>query len=132
MQPPVNVRLHGQQSDGHVSLTEFLVTSGSGGPPLHLHPGHAEGFYILQGELTVQVGDDRLTGGAGTFVFAPPGTAHTFANFSGRDVRMLVVCTPAGFEAYFEQLAAGLPATPPAGSAVAVGPQLEPPGAWRG
>jgi hypothetical protein len=34
--------------------------------------------------------------------------------------------------AYFEQLAAGLPATPPAGSAVAVGPPLEPPRAWRG
>jgi hypothetical protein len=33
-----------------------------------------------------------VTGSAGTFFFAPPATAHTFANFSGRDARMLVLC----------------------------------------
>jgi quercetin dioxygenase-like cupin family protein len=122
--PPVNVRLRGQQSDGHLAVIEFVVAADNGGPPLHVHPTHAEGFYILEGELAVQVGDEVVTGSTGTFFFAPPGTAHTFANFSGRDARMLVLCTPAGFETYFDQLAAGLPASPPAGQALAVGPQI--------
>jgi len=122
--PPVNVRLRGQQSDGHLAVIEFVVAADNGGPPLHVHPSHAESFYVLEGELAVQVGDEVVTGSAGTFFFAPPGTAHTFANFSGRDARMLVLCTPAGFETYFDQLAAGLPASPPAGQALAVGPQI--------
>ena len=71
------------------------------------HPIHAEGVYVFKGELTVQIGDTIATAYAGDFVFVPSDTPHTFANFSGPDVRMLVLCTPAGFETYFEQLAAG-------------------------
>jgi quercetin dioxygenase-like cupin family protein len=122
---PVNVRLRGEHSDGHLAVIEIVVTAANAGPPLHVHPNHAEGFYILEGELEVQVGDEVVTGSAGSFFYAPPGTAHTFANFSGRDARMLVLCTPAGFETYFDQLAAGVPASPPAGQAVAVGPQIK-------
>jgi len=121
---PVNVRLHGEDTAGHLALIEFVVDSHSDGPPLHIHPGHAEGFYILEGELAVQVGDQVIAGGAGTFLFAPPGTPHTFANFSGRDARMLVICTPAGFETYFDELAAGRQAVPPPDQAVTVGPQI--------
>ena len=125
MTPSVQVRLRGQDSDGHLSLTEFVVKADEGGPPLHVHPNHAEGFYVLEGELTVQVGDTVASAKAGSFVFALPGTPHTFANLSGRDARMLVLCTPAGFETYFDELAAGIPATPPAGQAMVVGPQIQ-------
>ena len=120
----MDVLLRGLDSDGHLALVEMTVSADNGGPPLHVHPTHAEGFYVLEGELTVQVGDTIATAHAGDFVFAPADTAHTFANFSGSHARMLVVCTPAGFETYFEQLAAGLPATPPPDQAVTVGPRL--------
>lgn len=123
--PPINVRLRGQDSDGHLALVEFVVDAGDGGPPLHIHPTHAEGFYLLEGELKVQVGDTVATAREGDFLFAAPGTPHTFANFSGRAARMLVLCTPAGFEAYFDQLAAGQVTRPPADQAIAVGPQLD-------
>jgi mannose-6-phosphate isomerase-like protein (cupin superfamily) len=122
--PPVNVRLRGQDTDSHLALVEFVVGADESGPPLHVHPKHAEGFYILEGELRVQVSDEVVTAGPGTFFYAPPDTPHTFANFSGRDARMLVICTPAGFEAYFDQLAAGVAATPPADQAIAVGPPI--------
>src|SRR5215471_9103751 len=122
---PVNVRLRGLHSHGQLAVVEMVVGADNGGPPLHVHPEHAEGFYILDGELAVQVGDEVLTGSAGSFFFAPPGTAHTFANFSGRDARMLVLCTPAGFETYFDRLAAGHSAPPPPGYALAVGPHIQ-------
>jgi quercetin dioxygenase-like cupin family protein len=123
---PVKVRLRGQEIDGPLAVIDFVVAAQNSGPPLHVHPKHAEGLYVLEGELTVQVGDEVVTGSAGAFFFAPPDAAHTFANFSGRDARMLVLCTPARFEGYFDELAAGLPASPPAGEAVAVGPQITP------
>jgi hypothetical protein len=44
-------------------------------------------------------GADRA---AGTGVFAP----HTYANLSGKEARVLLLCTPAGFERYFGRLAA--------------------------
>jgi quercetin dioxygenase-like cupin family protein len=124
---PVAVLLGGQQSDGHLAVIDFVVSANNGGPPLHVHPMHAEGFYLLEGELVVQVGEDVRVARPGS-VFAPPHTPHTFANFSGRGARMLVLCSPAGFEPYFDRLAAGEHAVPPAGQAIAVGPSISPSG----
>ena len=76
------------------------------GPPLHVHPSFGEGFYVLKGELTFRMEDETVSGGPGTFVFAPRGVPHTFANLSGSRARALIFCAPAGFERYFEWLAA--------------------------
>jgi hypothetical protein len=38
--------------------------------------------------------------------FARGGVHHTFANLSGADARTLIICTPAGFERYFQRMAA--------------------------
>ena len=38
--------------------------------------------------------------------FAPRDVPHTFANLSGAKARVLIVCTPAGFERYFDRMAA--------------------------
>jgi quercetin dioxygenase-like cupin family protein len=122
--PPFQLHLHGDQSEGKLSLTEMTMGVGPGGPPLHVHPKHGEGFYVLEGELTIQVGDELLTRRRGTFAYAPPGTPHTLANLSDRDVRLLVLCTPAAFESWFEQIAAGNFVDPPAGEAIAVGPPI--------
>lgn len=103
---PVNVRLRGEESSGQLAVIEFVVAAGDYGPPLHVHSLHGEGFYVLHGELTFQVEGQMLTGGPGTFVFAARGVAHTFANRTEREARLLVLCAPAGFETYFEQLAA--------------------------
>jgi hypothetical protein len=40
----------------------------------------------------------------GEFAFDPRGSHHTFANFSGAAARYLLVCTPAGFERYFDRI----------------------------
>jgi quercetin dioxygenase-like cupin family protein len=106
--PDIIVHLRGAQSGGQLALIELVVAAGAAGPPLHVHPSHAEGFYVLEGELTFQMRDDRRTGRAGMFFFAAPGTPHTFANQGERDARLLVTSTPAGFERYFHRLAEGL------------------------
>jgi quercetin dioxygenase-like cupin family protein len=117
------IHLRGEQSAGQLALVELVIAAGAPGPPLHIHPGHAEGFYILEGELVFKVRDRLVTGRAGSFLFAPAGVPHTFANPGQSDARLLVTCNPAGFERWFERPAGGTSAeTPP--DSVAVGPPI--------
>ena len=50
-----NVLLRSEQSGGHVSMMENIVSARSAGPPLHKH-NFDEAFYMLEGELIFQVG----------------------------------------------------------------------------
>ena len=96
------VLLRSEQSRGHVAVVEL---TGGGRPPLHQHD-FDEAFYILEGEATFRVGDELVTRGPGELAWAPRGVHHCFSNRGDADVRWLLVCTPAGFERYFEQMAA--------------------------
>ena len=127
---PINVRLRGEETKGRLALMENRVSAGFGGPPLHVHPDFDETFYVLEGELTFQLGDERLIASSGALVFAPGETPHTYANLSGKEARALLLCTPAGFERYFDRLAAeyaGLEPPGPSGpipEARVVGPRI--------
>jgi quercetin dioxygenase-like cupin family protein len=48
------------------------------GSPLHVHHRESEWFYVLDGELIVCVGGQAARAPAGSFVFGPQGTPHTF------------------------------------------------------
>jgi Cupin domain len=78
---------------------------------------------VLEGELPVQVRDELRAGRAGEFFLAPAGTPHTLANRGERDARLLVTCTPAGFERSFDRLAQGIGGDPPE-DAIAAGPPI--------
>src|SRR5215831_4395134 len=84
----------GEESDGKYALWEALVPPG-GGPPPHVHSREEEGFYVLEGEVTITVGEKRLVAGAGAFVNMPVGTPHAFKNESNRPARMLISVAPA-------------------------------------
>jgi quercetin dioxygenase-like cupin family protein len=96
------VLLRGDETEGQLAVVEI---TGKGRPPLHRHD-FDETFYVLEGELTFQLGDERLIRGAGELAFAPRGVPHTYANLSGAPARGLIVITPAGFERHFARLAA--------------------------
>jgi quercetin dioxygenase-like cupin family protein len=98
------VLLSSRDSAGQVALMDNSVGPGAG-PPLHHHE-FDEAFYVIDGELTFQLGDELVTRRAGELAFAPGGVHHTFANLSGADARTLIICTPAGFEPYFDRMAA--------------------------
>ena len=103
--PRANVLLRGDQTGGHVSLTEIEVPPRSAGPPLHTHD-FDEAFYMLEGELIFQVEDALVTRGAGAVSFAPRNVVHTLANHADAPARYLLVCTPAGFERHWARIAA--------------------------
>ena len=112
------VLLRGEESDDQVAIIELTVPAGWDGPPLH-HHAFDEAFYLLDGELTFQLGDELVTAGPGSVTFAPRGIHHTLANLSPATARFLLVCTPAGFERRFEPSA-----TKPPPEVVIVGPRI--------
>jgi mannose-6-phosphate isomerase-like protein (cupin superfamily) len=92
-------------------------------PPLHVHHHEDEAWYVLDGHLTVFVGDEALDAPAGTFVFAPRGLPHCFT-VDVEPTRALALVSPAGFEHFVLEL--GEPAredTPPRGLAIP-GPEV--------
>lgn len=87
-------------TNGKYAMWEAVVPP-SGGPPPHVHSREEEGFYILEGEITFQVGEKRVVASAGMFANMPVGTPHSFKNESGKSARMLISVAPAGLEQMF-------------------------------
>jgi mannose-6-phosphate isomerase-like protein (cupin superfamily) len=97
----MKILLRGEESGGSVALLKDAVPPSWEGPPLH-HHGWDEAFYVLDGELTFQLADGVVVKRAGEVAFAPRGVHHTFANLSDTAAAYVVVCSPAGFERYFD------------------------------
>ena len=77
------------------------------GPPLHYHEAQDDTFYVLEGVLTVQAGEEVIDLGPGDFLSIPPGVAHTFDNVRNGDeiVRTINVMTPGGLFPTIEDMA---------------------------
>src|SRR5213592_4562362 len=71
----VTVKAGGAETGHAFSQIETDDPRGSG-PPWHLHHNEDETFYVLEGEVTVLVGDERIDLDAGDYCFAPRGIAH--------------------------------------------------------
>jgi mannose-6-phosphate isomerase-like protein (cupin superfamily) len=99
------IKAAGEHTAGSFFLTESTLSPGFAGPPPHLHRRLHDMFYVLEGTLTIRLGDRTVEAGAGSFACVPPGVVHTFRNDSDAPVRMLNFNTPAGFEHYMRELA---------------------------
>jgi quercetin dioxygenase-like cupin family protein len=121
------IGLAGEHTGGRFAIWDGVLPHGAA-PPLHSHP-QDETFVVLDGRVTAWVLPDAdgleegSTGwiaagaracGAGTIIFAPGGTPHTF-RVETDTARMIFLSTPAGIEDYVRALAepAGWPWLPP-------------------
>lgn len=98
----------GADTDGKYAQFEALVLPG-GGPPPHIHRNEEEGFYIVEGEVTFYVGEERIVATPGMFASMPVGTPHAFRNESDRPAKMIITVAPAGVEEMFFQIGVELP-----------------------
>jgi quercetin dioxygenase-like cupin family protein len=92
-------KLVGEESGGEVTVFELVQPAGLA-TPLHIHPGESEAFYILEGHMSYQAGDDVHELNAGSFVFLPRGVAHAFR--VREQVRILAIAVPSGIELLYE------------------------------
>lgn len=105
----------GKQTNGNYTVIDQIIQPQSGPPP-HIHQREDEAFYVLEGRFSFLCGDYQSIFEAGSFVYIPKGTLHTFKNVGEQQGRLLVIITPAGLEEFFYSV--GTPAvdltTPPA------------------
>ena len=90
------------QSGGAVTAIDTVAAPGEG-PPLHVHRDEDEIVYAVDGMLRLKLADDLIQAPAGSFVFIPKGTPHTWQNVGDAPARFFVVVMPAAraFERFF-------------------------------
>jgi mannose-6-phosphate isomerase-like protein (cupin superfamily) len=76
------------------ALIDYSAAPGVPGPPLHVHDAIDEAWYLLEGELDIQVGDQRRRVGAGSFLLVPHDTPHTFINAGAARARWIGMLAP--------------------------------------
>jgi quercetin dioxygenase-like cupin family protein len=95
----------GANTDGAYSVAEYRLQPGRLIPP-HTHSRECEVAYIVEGELGMRVGADEFVVSRGRFGVRPPGVPHALWNPRREVVHVIDVISPAGFEPYFQELAA--------------------------
>jgi quercetin dioxygenase-like cupin family protein len=93
------VKATGEQTGGAFGLIDHLLPAGWASP-YHVHRNEEESFYVVEGEMTFYVGDERVKAGPGAWVYGPRGVPHGFAVEGDAPARMLLLNTPAGFEGF--------------------------------
>lgn len=103
----MRIHIAPEDTGGAYALVEAIAPPGHMPPP-HVHERDGEGFFVLEGEVTVYTaaGATVLQPGQGTS--APAGEPHTFRVTSEGPARLLVISAPAGFADYVR--ACGRPA----------------------
>ena len=98
-------RRTGRDNEGRFDFLVSEVAYGIG-PGLHVHASQEDTFYVIDGTLTVQFGDDIVELGPGDFGTAPPGVPHSFTNaHADRTCRAINLMTPGiGFDRYIDQI----------------------------
>jgi mannose-6-phosphate isomerase-like protein (cupin superfamily) len=73
------------------------------GPPMHIHHGIAEAFYVLEGEYIIFIREDEVRCPAGSFIFIPAEVPHGFRVGSVQS-KKLNLYLPAAMVGYFDDL----------------------------
>jgi quercetin dioxygenase-like cupin family protein len=96
----VRFLVSGEDTGGAWSLVELTEPPGTK-TTWHRHNHSDQAYYVLEGVFTVKVGDKTYELTAGSYIFIPRGTPHGQGNLGKIPVKVLLTCTPGGFERYF-------------------------------
>jgi mannose-6-phosphate isomerase-like protein (cupin superfamily) len=96
------IKATGADTGGATSMIEITEPPDFEGP-LHVHHREEEGFYILEGSATFQIGDRTVEARAGDYLLGPRDVPHKFDTGS-EGCRMLFIMTPAGFEGLVREM----------------------------
>ena len=95
-----NVEFLARTEDTPFFNLAIVVLRPGQGVESHRHDVEDDSFLVLDGTLSLTVGDDvrEVQAGPGTYVLVPAGTAHAIVNSGATDVRFLNVHAPGGFD----------------------------------
>ena len=87
---------------GAFTIIEASIPPGEMIPP-HTHAREDECNFVLEGELTLDVGGEIVVAPVGSFVVKPRGVYHALCNTGTVPVRFLEIHTPGEFENYYDE-----------------------------
>lgn len=93
---------------GAMTIVEMTEPPGAEAP-LHVHHREDEAFWILEGSVTLSVGDEVIEATAGDYAFGPRDVPHRYT-VGPEGCRMLFICTPGGFEKLVREMSRPAPA----------------------
>jgi quercetin dioxygenase-like cupin family protein len=96
-------KLVGEDTRGAYSLLEVEDAPGAGFP-LHAFRETDVGFYVLEGNYSVQVGGRTFAAAPGSFVFIPRGISIGRTNVGATPGKGLLITSPAGIEKLIAEL----------------------------
>ncbi len=96
-------RVKSSETNGVFSVIELMTEPGQGVSP-HVHLHEDELVYIIDGELEVTLGDQKMNASTGIMALLPRGIPHGFTNVGKRPSRLLDVILPGKFDNYFVEL----------------------------
>jgi quercetin dioxygenase-like cupin family protein len=87
---------------GMLSSIEASIPPGDMIPP-HTHTHEDECAYVVEGELSFDIGGEVVVARAGSFVLKPRGVYHAFCNTGTGVARVLEFHLPGEFENYYDE-----------------------------
>jgi mannose-6-phosphate isomerase-like protein (cupin superfamily) len=94
------MKVTSDQTGGKWAMVDFTANPGMQ-TVLHIHRKTDETFFVMEGDLTFSLQGKILHLHPGDMALVPRMTPHAFANLTGKPVRIVGTCTPAGFEKFF-------------------------------
>jgi quercetin dioxygenase-like cupin family protein len=102
----------GAETQGRYSISEWWLEPHTQGPGAHAHP-EDDIFYVIEGTMSLRVGERWTHASRGAFVLVPGGVVHDFENRTGERAGVLNFSVPGDFEAHMPGIAAWFAEHPP-------------------
>jgi len=85
------------ETDSRYSISEWWLDPHTQGPGAHAHP-EDDVFYVIEGEMSLLIGDEWVRAARGAFVLVPGGVTHDFENRGDVRAGILNLSIPGPFE----------------------------------
>jgi quercetin dioxygenase-like cupin family protein len=102
----------GDETARAYSISEWWLEANTTGPGAHAHP-EDDVFYVLEGTMSLLVGERWIDAPAGSFVLVPGGVTHDFENRSDRRAGVLNFSSPGEFEPEMKSIVEWFATHPP-------------------
>ena len=102
----------GAETLGRYSISEWWLEAHTHGPGPHSH-AEDDIFYVIEGTMSVRVGERWTHAAKGSFVLIPGGVIHDFENRTSARAAILNFSAPGNFEKEMPAISAWFAENPP-------------------
>src|SRR3989475_5408241 len=101
----MTIKARGDRTGGAHGLIDLKCPAGK--TPLHVHHKEDEGWYLLEGKISVPCGEESVEGTPGAFLWLPRDVPHRLRFET--ECHLLQIAIPAGLEVFHKQMSQPAP-----------------------